>query len=208
MDLAVWLAFAAASATILAIPGPTILLVASYAIGLGWRVAAPMAAGVALGDFLAMTVSLFGLGALLASSAALFTVVKTAGALYMMWLGIKLIRSGVRVEADGRRDAAGPHRMFGHAFVVTALNPKSILFFVAFVPQFLDPAAPFAPQAAILVATFVTLAFFNALAVAWLASRAGRFAAGERGRRIAGALGGSALMGAGLLALFARRSAA
>jgi threonine/homoserine/homoserine lactone efflux protein len=207
MDLTVWLAFVAASAAILAIPGPTILLVASYAIGLGWRVAAPMAAGVALGDFVAMTVSLLGLGALLTGSAALFTAVKTVGALYMMWLGLKLIRSGASVEAGGRRDAAGPQRMFGHAFVVTALNPKSILFFVAFVPQFLDPAAPFAPQAAILIATFVSLAFVNALVVAWLAARAGGLAAGAHGSRIVSTLGGGALIGAGLLALFARRAA-
>ena len=76
------------------IPGPTILLVVSYALGQGWRTALPMAIGVALGDFTAMSFSLLGLGALLATSANLFTLFKWAGAAYLVWLGIKLWRAG------------------------------------------------------------------------------------------------------------------
>ena len=90
MNIETWLAFAAASTVLIVIPGPTILLVVSYALGQGWRTALPMAVGVALGDFTAMTLSLLGLGALLAASATVFTMLKWAGAAYLVWLGVKL----------------------------------------------------------------------------------------------------------------------
>jgi Putative threonine efflux protein len=207
MDLGTWAGFAAASLALLAIPGPTMLLVASYAMGRGWRVAAPMAAGVALGDLTAMSLSLLGLGAVLASSATLFTAVKYAGAAYLMFLGLQLWRSGVRLDADARRDAVPTRRLFAQAWLVTTLNPKSVMFFVAFVPQFLDPAAPFAPQATTLIATFVTLAFAAAFGVATLAAGAGRVAPGARLRRAVSTLGGGALMAAGLAAAFSRLAA-
>ena len=126
-----WAAFTAASAVLLIIPGPTVLLVVSYALGQGWRTALPMAIGVALGDFTAMTLSMLGLGALLAASATLFTILKWAGAAYLVYLGIKLWRAGGTLEAAPRTDAVSAARMPGHAWLVTALNPKSITFFVA-----------------------------------------------------------------------------
>jgi threonine/homoserine/homoserine lactone efflux protein len=100
-----WAAFTAASAILLIIPGPTVLLVVSYALGQGWRTALPMAVGVALGDFTAMTLSMLGLGALLAASATLFTILKWVGAAYLVWLGIKLWRAGGALEANPRTDA-------------------------------------------------------------------------------------------------------
>ena len=96
MTLSLWAAFVAASSILLVIPGPTVLLVVSYALGQGWRTALPMAIGVALGDFTAMTLSMLGLGALLATSATLFTALKWIGAAYLVWLGIKLWRAGAR----------------------------------------------------------------------------------------------------------------
>ena len=106
-----WAAFTAASAVLLIIPGPTVLLVVSYALGQGWRTALPMAIGVALGDFTAMTLSLLGLGALLAASATLFTILKWVGAAYLVYLGVKLWRAGGALEAAPRTDAvsAAPH---------------------------------------------------------------------------------------------------
>ena len=164
MTLAAWFAFAAASTVLLLIPGPTVLLVVSYALTQGRRVALATAAGVALGDFTAMTLSLAGLGALLLASASLFTVLKWIGAAYLVYLGIKLWRAKPALptvgEVVGARAARG---IFVHAFVVTALNPKSIAFFVAFVPQFIDHQAPLRPQLAIMEATFVGLATLNAL---------------------------------------------
>src|SRR5437773_11131232 len=99
VSLETWLAFTAAAAILLLIPGPTVLLVVSYALGQGWRTALSMAVGVALGDFTAMTLSMLGLGALLAASATLFTALKWIGAAYLVWLGIKLWRAGGTLEA-------------------------------------------------------------------------------------------------------------
>ncbi|HVH03379.1 MAG TPA: LysE family transporter, partial [Amaricoccus sp.] len=84
MSFETWAAFVAASGVLLVLPGPTILLVVSYALGRGWKVAAPVATGVALGDLTAMTLSMLGVGALLAGSAALFTVLKWVGAGYLV----------------------------------------------------------------------------------------------------------------------------
>lgn len=171
MSLDLWLAFAAASFVILVIPGPTILLVLSYAISQGKRVALATALGVATGDLIAMTASLLGLGALVMASATAFTVLKWIGAVYLVWLGVKMLRSAPRASfGDTERTAAAtPRQVFGHAAAVTALNPKSIGFFIAFVPQFIRPEAALAPQFAVLIATFVVLATLNALAYALLA---------------------------------------
>lgn len=176
MTLDLWLTFVAASTVLLLIPGPTILLVLSYALSKGRSVALASAAGVAFGDLVAMTASLAGLGALVMASATLFSVLKWVGAAYLVWLGVKLLRSapseGLHAASTGRtgRDVTA-HSVFGHAAAVTALNPKSIAFFIAFVPQFLRPDTALVPQFAILIATFVSLAALNALAYALLADR-------------------------------------
>jgi threonine/homoserine/homoserine lactone efflux protein len=146
MAIESWLAFAAASTILLVIPGPTVLLVVSYALGQGWRTALPTAVGVALGDFTAMTLSMLGVGALLATSAILFTALKWIGAAYLAWLGIKLWQAGGSLNAAPRTDKVSALKMLGHAWVVTALNPKSITFFVAFLPQFLSPNSDFLAQ--------------------------------------------------------------
>lgn len=172
MALDTWLAFLAASTVLLLIPGPTILLVLSHALTQGRRVAVSTAAGVATGDLIAMSASLAGLGALVLTSATTFTVLKWAGALYLVWLGLRMIRgAGTTSAALPVATAATARQTFGHAAAVTALNPKSIAFFIAFVPQFVDPAAALLPQFAILVASFVTLATLNALAYAIMADQ-------------------------------------
>jgi len=170
MDLTTWFAFAAASIVLLLIPGPTVLLVVSYALTQGKRVALATAAGVALGDFTAMTLSLAGLGALLLASATLFTALKWIGAAYLVYLGIRLWRSEPSLP-DVTAPTASTRGIFGHAFIVTALNPKSLAFFVAFVPQFIDHGAPLLPQLLIMEATFVTLAGLNALVYALAADQ-------------------------------------
>ena len=207
MPLDLWLAFVAASTALLLIPGPTVLLVLSYALGKGRSVAVASAAGVALGDLIAMTASLAGLGALVATSATLFSLLKWIGAAYLVWLGVKLWRSAPR---SGLRhltpaDDVTAHGVFAHAAMVTALNPKSIAFFIAFVPQFLRPEAPLTPQFVILVATFVGLAAVNALAYALLADRLRQWIG--RPRVVAGLTrgGGAALIGMGLATAVLRR---
>lgn len=204
MTLESWATFTAATAVLLVIPGPTILLVISYALGQGWRTAFPMAVGVALGDFTAMTLSMLGVGALLATSAAIFTALKWIGAAYLVWLGIKLFRAGGTLDATPRQDAASPWRMLAHAWLVTALNPKSITFFVAFLPQFLDPKADFWTQMLIFEATFITLAFANAFGYALVASRARNLVRNPRAIGLFNKAGGTLLIGAGVATVAVR----
>ena len=192
-----WAAFTAASAVLLIIPGPTVLLVVSYALGQGWRTVLPMTVGVALGDFTAMTLSMLGLGALLAASATLFTILKWVGAAYLVYLGVRLWRAGGTLDAAPRTDAVSAAKMLGHAWLVTALNPKSITFFVAFLPAFLDPQADFLTQMVVFETTFLVLAFANAFGYALVAARARGFVANPRAIGIVNKVGGGLLIGAG-----------
>jgi threonine/homoserine/homoserine lactone efflux protein len=201
MALDHWLAFVAASAVLLAIPGPTVLLVISYALGHGRRSASSTVAGVALGDFTAMTASMLGLGVLLATSATLFIVLKWVGAAYLVFLGVKLWRAPVaEATVDAAAPVARPGRIFLHAYAVTALNPKSIVFFIAFLPQFLDGARAVLPQLVIFEASFLALATANALTYALLASAARRTIRQPRVQRAVNRTGGTLLIGAGALA--------
>ncbi|WP_019016481.1 LysE family translocator [Elioraea tepidiphila] len=205
MTFEIWLAFVAASAVVLAIPGPTILLVIGQSLGAGRRGALPLVAGVALGDLTAMTLSLAGLGAVLATSATAFTIVKWLGAAYLVWLGVSLWRAKVP-EQDAAAVALPAIRAMRDAYVVTALNPKSIAFFVAFVPQFIVAGAAFAPQAAILIATFVVMAAANAALYALLAGQLAGAVRRPAVRRFVNRAGGTMLIGAGVATAAMRRA--
>jgi len=206
MPIETWLAFVAASAVLLVIPGPTILLVVSYALGQGRRVALPIATGVALGDFTAMTLSMLGVGALLAASATLFTVLKWIGAGYLIWLGIKLWRAGGSANFGEARSGGSPLRMMLHAWIVTALNPKGITFFVAFLPQFLDPTRDFLTQLVIFEATFLVLAATNAFGYAMIAGRLRGAVGNSRIIAAINRVGGTLLIGAGVATLALRNA--
>ena len=173
MSLELWLTFVAASTALLVIPGPTVLLVLSYALTQGRKVALATVAGVALGDLVAMTASLLGLGALVMASATAFAVVKWVGAAYLIWMGINMLRGASKAKLGGLievpADTSGA--VFRHAAIVTALNPKSIGFFIAFVPQFIDPTAQIPLQLGIMIITFVGMAATSALIYALLADR-------------------------------------
>ncbi|PIF77186.1 threonine/homoserine/homoserine lactone efflux protein [Variovorax sp. 54] len=207
MPIELWLAFVAASALLLIIPGPTILTVISYSMSHGRRANVPLVAAVALGDSTALVVSLLGLGALLATSAFWFTVVKWVGGLYLLYLGIKLLRAGISsTEVAAPAAPASRWRLFANTYLVTALNPKGIVFFVAFLPQFIRPGADVSHQMWVLALTFVALATLNATLYAVFASSAGRLLASPRAQRRFHLAGGSLLSAAGLWALMARRA--
>ncbi len=200
MEFEIWLAFAAASAILVLIPGPTVLLVVSYALGQGWRAALPTAIGVALGDFTAMSLSMLGLGALLQTSAMLYLGLKWLGAAYLVWLGIGLWRAGGTFEVAPRQAETRSSRMLAHAWIVTALNPKSLTFFIAFLPQFMDREGDFWLQMLVFESTFLVLAFANALFYALTASRARHMMGSPRAIRWFNRSGAVLLIGAGLAA--------
>lgn len=207
MSLEIWIAFVVASSALLAVPGPTVMLVVSYALGQGRSTGWSTVPGVTLGDFTAMTVSLLGAGAILATSATLFTILKYIGAAYLIWLGVQLWRAQPKLsELQNTSASNGRSAMFWNSFIVTALNPKSIVFFIAFVPQFIDPSKAALPQFAILELTFLTLAAANVAIWAILAGHLrSRFKRPET-MRTANRIGGSFLIGAGLLTAAVRRN--
>lgn len=208
MSIELWLAFVAASAVLLVVPGPTILTVISYSVAHGQRANIPLVAGVALGDCTALALSLLGLGALLATSAIWFTVVKLAGGLYLLYLGIKLLHSDISpVDSPLHPAPSSRWRLFLNTYFVTALNPKGIVFFVAFLPQFIDQKANITLQLWILAVTFVLMAIVNATLYAVFAASAREILASSRARHGFNVVGGSLLSAAGVWALFARRVA-
>jgi threonine/homoserine/homoserine lactone efflux protein len=182
--------------------------VISYALGHGRRSATATVAGVALGDFTAMTASMIGLGALLAASAMLFTILKWIGAAYLVYLGIKLWRVPVGHSATGETAQTAPFRIFMHAYAVTALNPKGIAFFIAFLPQFLDMTQPVIPQMAIFEVTFLVLATANATLYALMASAARQTIRKPGIQRAVNRVGGSLLIVAGVATATWRRAPA
>ncbi|MEH6720234.1 MAG: LysE family translocator [Aurantimonas endophytica] len=205
-------AFALASLIVLAIPGPTIVMVVGQALAHGRSVALASIAGVGLGDLLAAGLSLAGVGVLLSASATAFMVLKWAGAAYLVWIGMRMWRSPTSLStndeaADLPRAKRLSARVFRDAFLVTLFNPKGIVFFVAFVPQFLDPGKAYGPQAVVLVAVFVVLGILNALFYVLIAGRARRLVRQKRFLRSLNRLGGTFLIGAGIAAALARRPA-
>jgi threonine/homoserine/homoserine lactone efflux protein len=207
MAFELWVTFVAATLALLAVPGPTVAVVVSYALGQGRDSAWATVPGVMLGDFTSMTVSLLGAGAVLATSASLFTAMKLVGAVYLVYMGIRLLRSKPRLDdAKGVGGKQSRARMFLNTYIVTTFNPKGIVFFIAFVPQFIDPSEPAFRQFAILEATFVFLAGVN---VAMWATLAGtlraRFQHPQTLRHV-NRVGASFLIGAGLLTAVVWRS--
>ncbi|MEI2383718.1 LysE family translocator [Breoghania sp. JC706] len=201
-------AYLVATVIVLAIPGPTIMLVVSYALAQGRRTALASVTGVALGDTTAATLSLAGLGAVLATSALLFTVLKWVGAAYLIWLGWKMWRTSpvpLETVATATRDGK---TILLHAWIVTALNPKGIAFFIAFLPHFIAPGAPVAPQLVLMGVTFVGLAIVNALVYALAASAVREKVNRPATLKAINRLGGSVLIAAGAMTAAMRRVSA
>lgn len=208
MPIESWLAFVVASAVLLVIPGPTILAVISYSISHGPRANLPLVAAVALGDSTALLASLVGLGALLAVSAFWFTAVKVVGGLYLLYLGLKLLRAGFSpAEMAQPASDASRLKLFTNTYLVTALNPKGIVFFMAFLPQFITPGEDGVRQMWLLAVTFVILATLNATLYTVFASSARRLLASPKAQRRFNFTGGALLSSAGVWALLAKRPA-
>ena len=208
MSIELWIAFVGASAILLVLPVPTILTVISYSVAQGRRANVPLVAAVALGDSTALVLSLVGLGALLATSALWFTLVKWAGGLYLLYLGIKLLRAGTSPLQAAEADASASRwKLFANTYLVTALNPKGIVFFVAFLPQFIQPHADVRLQMWVLAVTFVVMAMINATLYAVFAASARRLLSSSRAQRRFNLAGGTLLSAAGVWALLARRAA-
>jgi threonine/homoserine/homoserine lactone efflux protein len=162
MTLATYLLYVAAVALLIVTPGPTMLMCMTNSINHGPRRAMTSVAGAVTAVLGVMVLSAMGLGALLATSETAFTTAKVIGAAYLIFLGIRTFRSDAVLKIDD--GAAQPSRssvrsFYLQGFLVGASNPKAVLFFAAFFPQFLNPAAPILPQFAALALTFMAMEF-------------------------------------------------
>ena len=220
MALDIYLGFVMATIVVVTLPGPTSLLVATQTIAHGRRATAPLLLGVMCGDGIAVFVCMFGIGALLLASALWFGAVKWIGAAYLIYLGVTTWRGArdVKVKVDVNADVdidadAGdaadkkPRAFFLHAFVVTAFNPKGLMFFIAFLPQFVTPAAGNVNlQLVILAVTFILLGSTNAFLYSFFAARVRGLLSDKTVRRRVDRIGGGALIGAGLWAATLQRA--
>ncbi len=208
MTFETWLAFALASAIVVVIPGPNIVLTVTYGIRNGMRSGLATVPGQVLGAFIAMSASLAGAGAILAASVGLFTAMKVVGALYLLWLAYRLWTApveGIRTQ-DNAPDRS-LWRLFRQSTLISALNPKGPVFYMAFVPQFVDPGAPAFAQFAILTATFLAVAGLNGIGWLVLASALRDRLQGPFVMRLINRIGALCLGAAGVLALRASRTA-
>lgn len=164
MELSVWLAFVAASAVVLISPGPTVFHIMSLALRNGRKTAVHAPLGVALGDLIAIILAAIGLGILLKTSLFFFTLLKLFGGVYLVCLGFKAVTNTFG-PGYGNRQSGGGGKLssFVNSALITVSNPKSIVFFVAFVPLFINESDAYISQAVVIVSTFVALGFVNAM---------------------------------------------
>ena len=206
MPLENWFAFVVASTILLMVPGPTILTVISYSIAHGERAKTPLVVAVVLGDSTALLISLVGLGSILAASAFWFTVIKVVGGVYLLYLGMKLILTrSPSAEIETSTAADSRLKLFANTYLVTALNPKGIVFFIAFLPQFVSLAFDLNHQLWVLAATFVFLAGLNAALYAIFATSVRNLLSSDKAKRKFNILGGTLLSTAGVWSLLSKR---
>jgi len=203
-----WIEFVGASAVIGIIPGPGVMSIVGYAVGSGRRTALAAVAGMAIGNSLAMSLSLAGLGALLASSAIIFAIVKWLGALYLVALGIRSIRSSFKASASEsfNYEIVSPALALRQTALVGIFHPKTIVFFIPFVPQFVNMHESYLSQSTALVASFVCVVAMSDTAYALV----GSYASGELRKpktfKWAERASGSVLIAAGLVTVSSRNS--
>lgn len=157
-------AFAALSFVLIFVPGPSVMFVVSRAVALGRRAALVTVVGNAAGVYVQLLLVAAGMGAMVERSIALFSVIKFAGALYLVWLGAQAIRHRGRLgdALDGATLSGSGRTVFTEGFIVGIANPKAIVFFAAILPQFVTPGgAPAALQMAVLGIIFVMIALVS-----------------------------------------------
>lgn len=205
VDIELYAAFIVASSALILMPGPIVTLVIANSLAYGTRTGVETSLGASMGNALLAAAGALGLVALIGYVADIFEVIRWIGAAYLIWLGIKAWRSEPQI-LDDTKPMRRRSTVMAQAILVAITNPKTIIFYAAFFPQFVDPAQPAGPQLALLAATFVVLATLLDTGYALLAGRLrGWFSDAKRARaknRITGAL----LIGTGIGMALARRS--
>jgi len=156
MDLQLWLLYFVAAIGLSLTPGPNSLLVLTHGALQGWRRTGWTVVGGSLGFLALIALSMVGIGALLQASAQALTVLKLAGGAYLVWLGVALWRAPpIQLQADAPGAQLPSTEMFRQGLLTALSNPKALLFYGAFLPQFIDPGRPLWLQFVVMAATFV-----------------------------------------------------
>jgi homoserine/homoserine lactone efflux protein len=195
MSIEAWIAFCATETVLCLTPGPAVLFVVSVAMARGSRPGMAAALGILAGNAFYFALSATGVAAVIVASSRLFAALKWAGAAYLVWLGLRMLLS----RSQRPRDGATPRpdgRSFLRGFVVQTANPKALVFFVALLPQFIDPGAPVGFQVLVLGASSVAIELGVLAAYVALAGRARRLA-GARWAAPLERVGGGFLIAAG-----------
>jgi len=208
-DASQWFVFVVASIVLLVTPGPAVLYVVTRSLDQGRRAGLVSVAGIGIGTLGHVAAATLGLSAVLNASAVAFGVVKWAGAAYLVWLGLRRM---LTPDAEGPRVPLAPQdraTIFRQGVVVNLLNPKTALFFLAFLPQFVHPAHPVAPQVLALGLTFAALGVTSDALYALLAGTMRRVWLAGRGRgwlRAQRYLVGGVFVALGITAALTRRA--
>lgn len=196
MDLHTLVLFALTESAMALSPGPAVLLAMACGSRHGLRGAAVAGAGVEAGNATWFLFSAAGLTTILLASSTAFTVIKWFGAAYLVYLGVKLMRSRGPVLADA--GAPVPHgRLMLQGFLTQLGNPKAVIFYGALLPQFVDPARPFALQFLVLGAMTLVIDYASLILYGWLADRGARLAGGPRLLQWFERVAGGLLLGVG-----------
>ena len=196
MPLELYFAYTLACAVITLIPGPTVTVIIANSLAHGTRAGLLNVAGTQLGLGLMMAILVVGLSSVIAAMGWLFDWLRWAGALYLVWLGWKLLRTP-DVLQDVQKSAPRPGGFFLQGFLVLMANPKALLWFGAFIPQFVDPKGNYVAQIVLLGVTAMAVALVSDGAYAVLTGRAGSFLSKKRVRLVS-RLSGSFLIGGGI----------
>jgi homoserine/homoserine lactone efflux protein len=198
VSLEAWGLFVLTESVLCLTPGPAVLFVVSQALSRGGAASVWATTGILGANVLYFALSATSLGAVLLASYELFSLIRWLGAAYLIWLGVRMFvrRAAARAPA-GAAETSG-RRTCVNAFVLQAANPKALLFFVALLPQFIDPGGDVARQVLVLGVTSVVIELVVLLAYGAAAGRLHAFAVNPRVARLADRVAGTMLVTAGL----------
>lgn len=207
MDIHLFLAFCLAVTILVLVPGPIVTMVVANSLSHGTRTGLTTVAGASIGNALLLAAAAAGVLTFFAFLSEAFVIVRWAGAAYLIWLGIKAWRahSGEGAEAAALAVPRSPRAVFLQGFLIAITNPKTIVFYIAFLPQFIDPHLPAGQQLLAMTGVTIVIALITDSTYAVLAGRVrGWFTAPGR-RRLQGRITGTLLIGTGCGLLLARR---
>lgn len=201
MNLESWALFTATEAALSLSPGPAVMMVVAYGIARGWRTSLFVTLGILTGNAIYFAVSATGIGSLILASPQVFMAIKYLGAAYLVYLGLSAIFGKPSPLTISKLDgvALSGRKIFSSALMLQLMNPKTLLMFVAILPQFIDPREPVGVQMLILAACSIIPEFFILLGYGMLASKASHWATQERYAVITERIAGTLVTGAGIM---------